>query len=61
MELEDASKMTWCTKVNPSDAIAETCLTHQKEDRYIREYVVKFEELKRFFGEMSKSALYAIS
>ena len=57
MELEDAFKKTWCTKLNPSDAIARACQTHQKEDGYIREYIVKFEELKRFFGEMSVPTL----
>ena len=57
MELEDAFKKTWCTKLNPSDAIARACQTHQKEDGYIREYNVKFEELKRFIGEMSVPTL----
>ena len=57
MELEDAFKKTQCTKLNPSDAIARACQTHQKEDGYIREYIVKFEELKRFFGEMSVPTL----
>ena len=57
MELEDAFKKTWCTKLNPSDAIARACQTHQKEDGYIREYIVKFGELKRFFGEMSVPTL----
>ena len=44
-------------KLNSSDAIARACQTHQKEDRYIREYIVKFEELNRFFGEMSVPTL----
>ena len=57
MELEDAFKKTWCTKLNPSDAIARACQTHQKEDGYFREYIVKFEELKRFFGKMSVPTL----
>ena len=52
-ELEDAFKKTWCNKLNPSDAIACACSTYQKEDGYIRKYIVKFEELNRFFGEMS--------
>ena len=52
-ELEDAFKKTWCIKLNPSDAIARACSTYQKEDGYVCEYIVKFEELKRFFGEMS--------
>ena len=30
---------------------------NQKEDGYIREYIVKFEELKRLFGEMSVPTL----
>ena len=55
--MEDALEKTWCTKLNPSDAIARACQTHQKEDGYIREYIVKFEELKRFFGEMSVPTL----
>ena len=56
-ELEDAFKKTWCIKLNPSDAIARACSTYQKEDGYICEYIVKFEELKRFFGEMSVPTL----
>ena len=40
-------------KLNSSDAIACACQTFQKEDGCIREYIVKFEELKRFFGDMS--------
>ena len=56
-KLEDAFKETWCTKLNPSDAIARACQTHQKEDGYVREYIVKFAELKRFFGEMSVPTL----
>ena len=44
-------------KVESLDAIARACQTHQKEDGYIREYIVKFEELKRFFGEMSVPTL----
>ena len=56
-ELEEAFKKTWCTKLNPSDAIACVCQTFQKEDGYIREYIVKFEELKRFFGDMSLKIL----
>ena len=44
-------------KLNPSDAIARACQTFQREDGYIREYIVKFEELKRFFGEMSLPTL----
>ena len=56
-ELEDAFKKTWCIKLNPLDAIARACSTYQKEDGYIQEYIVKFEELKRFFGEMSVPTL----
>ena len=56
-ELEDAFKKTWCIKLNPSDAIARACSTYQKEDGYICEYIVKFEELKRFFREMSVPTL----
>ena len=56
-ELENTFKKTWCIKLNPSDAIACACSTYQKEDGYIREYIVKFEELKRFFGEMSVPTL----
>ena len=56
-ELKDAFKKTWCIKLNPSAAIARACSTYQKEDGYIREYIVKFEELKRFFGEMSVPTL----
>ena len=52
-ELEDAFQKTWCIKLNLSDAIACACSTYQKEDGYTRKYIVKFEELKRFFGEMS--------
>ena len=51
MELVDAFKMAWCTKLNPSDAIARAFQTHQKEDGYIREYIVKFKELKNFLGK----------
>ena len=40
-------------EVKPFDTIARACQTFQREDGYIREYIVKFEELKRFFGEMS--------
>ena len=42
-ELEEAFKKTWCRKLNPSDAIAHACQTFQKEDGYIRGYIVKFE------------------
>ena len=52
-ELEDAFKKTWCTKLNPSDAITCACQTFQKKDGYLREYIAIFEELKRFFGDMS--------
>ena len=31
MELEDAFKKTWCTKLNPSDAIACACQTFKKK------------------------------
>ena len=55
-ELKDASK-NCCTKPNPYGAFARAFQTHQKEDGYIREYIVKFEELKRFFGEMSVPTL----
>ena len=57
VELEDAFKKTWCMKLNPLDAVACACSTYQKEDGYIWEYVIKFEELKRFFGEMSVPTL----
>ena len=30
-ELEDAFKKTWCTKLNPSDAIAHACQTFQRK------------------------------
>ena len=40
-------------KLNPYDATARAFQTFQKEDSYIREYIVKFEELKHFFGDMS--------
>ncbi len=56
-ELEEAFKKTWCMKLNPSNTIAWGCQTHQKEDGYIREYIVKFKELKRFFREMSVPTL----
>ena len=56
-ELEDTFKKTWCIKLNPLDATACACSTYQKEDGYIREYIVKFEELKQFFGEMSVPTL----
>ena len=56
-ELEEAFKKTWCMNLNPSDAIARACQTFQREDGYIREYIVKFEELKRFFGQMSLPTL----
>ena len=52
-ELEKAFKKTWCTKLNPSYAIARACQTFHEEDGFIRKYLVKFEELKRFFGDMS--------
>ena len=55
--LEDAFKRTWCIKLNPSDAIACACQNFQREDGYIRKYIVKFEKLKRFFGEMSLPTL----
>ena len=51
--LEDAFKKTWCIKLNPSDAITCVCQNFQWEDGYIREYIVQFEELKRFFGEIA--------
>ena len=57
MELNDTFKKTWCTKLNPSDAIARAFQTHQKEDGYIRKYMVKFENFKRFFSEMIVSTL----
>ena len=50
-------KQKWCFKLSPSDAIARACQVYQREDGYIRKYIVKFEELKRFFGEMSMSTL----
>ena len=43
----------WCIKLNLSDAIACACQNFQREDGYIKEYVVEFEELKQLFGEMS--------
>ena len=49
--------MTWCTIFDSSDALDRACQTHKKEDGYIREYIVKFKELKRFFGEMSVPTL----
>ena len=55
--LGDAFKKTWCANLNPADAIAKACQTQQKEDGYIKEYIFKFEELKRFFGEMSVPTL----
>ena len=48
MELEDAFKKTWCTKLNLTEAISRACQSHQKEDGYIREYIVMFEKLKIF-------------
>ena len=56
-DLENAIKKTWCIKLNPSDAIACECQNLQREDGYIREYIVKTEELKQFFGEMSLPTL----
>ena len=56
-KLEEAFKKTWCIKLKPSVAIARACQAFQREDGYIREYIVKFEELKRFFGEMSLPTL----
>ena len=50
---KDASKKTWCIKLNPSDAIACACQNFQREDGYIRKYIIKFEDLKRLFREMS--------
>ena len=55
--LEESFKKTWCIKLNLSDAIARACQVYQREDGYIREYIVGFKELKRFFGEMSMSTL----
>ena len=52
-ELEDAFKKTWCIKLNLLDAKARACCTYQKKYGYIRKYIVKFEKLKWFFGEMS--------
>ena len=51
MESEDAFKKPWRTKLNPADAITRAFQTHKKEDGYIREYIVKYEELKRFLGK----------
>ena len=56
-DLEESFKKTWCIKLNPSDAIAWACQTFQREEGYIQEYIVEFEELKRFFGYMSVSTL----
>ena len=56
-ELEDAYKKTWCIKLNLLDSIARACRTYQKEDVYIRKNIVKFEELKRLFKEMSVPTL----
>ena len=56
-ELKGTFKRTWCTKLNPSVTISRACQTQQKEDGYIRQYIFKFEELKRFFGEMSVPTL----
>ena len=56
-KLEDVFKKTWYIKLNMLDAIAHACSTYQKEDGYTREYFVKFEELKRFFKEMSVPTL----
>ena len=39
------------------DIIACSCQNFQQEDGYIREYFVKSEKLKRFFGEMSLPTL----
>ena len=55
--LEDLFKKMWCIKLDPSDAIARACQVYQGEDGYIREYIVKFEELKRFFRETSMSTI----
>ena len=43
--------------LNPSDGIAWAFHTFQREEGYIQEYIVEFEELKRFFGYMSVSTL----
>ena len=56
-DLEESFKKTWCIKLNPSDAIAWACQTFQREEGYIQEYIVEFEDLKRFFGYMSVSTL----
>ena len=40
-------------KTNLLDSIACACSTYQKEDGYYCEYLVIFEELKRFFGEIN--------
>ena len=53
-------KKTWCIKLDLFDAIARACQVYQREDLYIREYIAKFEELKRFFEEMSMSTLIDI-
>ena len=50
-ELKDAFKKTWCIKSNLLDAIAYSCSTYQKEDGYIRDYIVKFE---KYSGSLEK-------
>ena len=57
-ELEDGFMKTWCIKLNMLDAIAFACSSYQKEDEYICKYIIKFEELKRFIGEMSVLTLF---
>ena len=56
-DLEESFKKTWCIKLNPYDAIARACQPLQRKEGYIREYILEFRELKRFFGYMSVSTL----
>ena len=49
-DLEDAFKKIWFINLNLSNTIACACQNFHWEDGFIREYIVKFEELKQIFG-----------
>lgn len=50
-DLEKGFLDSWCVKLTPSDAIAKAAQLVHRDNGYLREYIVQFEELKRFFEE----------